>query len=334
MKQSKTTDLIECALAADVPILLWGAPGIGKTAMVEEVAEKRGAHLETLIGSTMDPTDLARPFIDDGKYKMSPPPWVDRLTSATAEGKQAILFLDELTCAPGSIQAALLRVVQSRMVCDVSIKRTKIVAAANPVEYAADGVDLSPATLNRWTHIDVVPDADDWIAGELGGWGNADPRLSDVRARVTGWIAHSRSALLAPPKDGDASHGWPSPRSWSNVCRLGSSSPEQLVAGLVGSGAATEYFTWAEAQDLPDPEKVLNGTARLPERGDQHYVVLCSCLSYAVSRPVALPMFWELLIKCRKDTQAIFARRGIKALSAARVQYDIPPSLVKIAKGL
>src|SRR5690606_13887615 len=114
---------------------------------------------------------------------LAPPPWARRLRAALDRGQQAVLFIDELTCMPPSVQAAFLRVGKERDVADVSLGGMAVIAAANPVE-DSQGYDLSAAMGGRWCHVRWRVDPDDWVAGELGGWGAPDAALTDARADV------------------------------------------------------------------------------------------------------------------------------------------------------
>jgi len=122
-------------LAADVPVMLWGAPGTGKTALVNELAQECGAHLEVLIGSTLDPIDVGGYLVPhDGKVSCVPPPWAQRLKAESA--RPCWVFFDELSCAPSSVQAALLRVIAERKVGELSLN-FRVIAASNPAEWEA-----------------------------------------------------------------------------------------------------------------------------------------------------------------------------------------------------
>jgi AAA domain (dynein-related subfamily) len=320
------------ALDAGIPVLLWGPPGVGKTAAVAAAAKARGAHLETLIGSTLDPSDICRQMLIGEKLELLAPGWARRLHETLAKGGEAWLFLDELTCSPPSVKAALLRVVNELRVGELSLDGLKIIAAANPTEQAADGYELDHATANRWCHLDWRLDAEDWIAGELGNWGSPSVEGAQQRALVTGWIGHNPSALLVAPKDGNELRGWPSPRSWSRVARLPTDAPLSLISGLVGKGAASEYITWRNSQDLPNTLDVIEGRASVPERGDKAYVVLGACVALVIAKPDLLPKFWKLLVKQRKDHALVAARRALKALKTAGIEYLVTPELTAITK--
>ena len=134
------------AVQAGVPVLLWGAPGVGKTATIKSIAGALELLCEPVIASVREPADFAGlPIIREGGVTMEAPAWARRL----ARAGRGLLFLDEISTAPPAVQAALLRVVLERVVGDLELpNRAAIVAAANPPEQAAGGWDLS-ATISR-----------------------------------------------------------------------------------------------------------------------------------------------------------------------------------------
>ena len=333
----------EIAIKNNVPVLLWGPPGVGKTAAIQALAKSKNVYLEVLIGSTMDPTDLGRPVVTaDNHVTLAPPPWAERLYSALSNGQESWLMLDELTCAPPSVQAALLRVVNERKICDLDISGCRMIAAANPSDQAADGVDLSPAMSNRWCHVDWDINADEWCAGESAGWGDPDSGLSEIRSLVTGWINHNPSALIDVPKFGEEKNSWPSPRAWSNTVQMfrGIDNPARflrkkegrhIVASLVGSGAAAEFCAWVSDNDIPSVVDILNG-AKVPQRGDRAMLCMSSLVSYGVTHPDSVPEIWPIVSKLRADLAALTTRRFCRALNAANIDYDLTSEALKCHK--
>src|SRR5689334_2438104 len=291
------------AVAARVPVLLWGAPGTGKTSAIRAMAEVMGLPCETVIASIREPSDFAGlPIVVGGEVRFAPPAWARRL----AEAGRGLLFLDELSTAPPAVQAALLRVVLERAVGDLTLpEEVAVVAAANPPEQAADGWDLSAPLANRLCHLTWLTEPRAVADGLAGGW--SAPVVPDLPG---GWQAeevlsrglvaaflHVRPGLAcAPPSDAAAAgRGWPSPRTWEMAARLtaaagaagiGDEARSALIRGAVGDGAGVEFLAWLVEMDLPDPEQVLADPAsfRLPERGDRAYAALAAI---AAGRPAA-----------------------------------------------
>jgi hypothetical protein len=298
------------AVAARVPVLLWGAPGTGKTSAIRAMASAMGLPCETVIASIREPSDFAGlPIVVGNGVRFAPPAWATRL----ADAGRGLLFLDELSTAPPAVQAALLRVVLERVVGDLELPDSvAVVAAANPPEQAADGWDLSAPLANRLCHLAWQTDPRAVADGLAGGWAApVVPVLPDgwqaeeilARGLVAAFL-HVRPALAcAPPSDAvTAGRGWPSPRTWEMAARLwaaagaagaGDESRSALIRGSVGDGAGVEFLAWLTEMDLPDPEEILAdpGSFRLPERGDRAYAALAAIASAVAASPT--PERWE-----------------------------------------
>lgn len=316
-----TLSVIRAYVDADIPVLVWGPPGTGKTSAIMQLANDADAHAEVLIGSTLDPIDVGGYLIPDGNgnVQQSPPPWARRIADALAAGKHAWLILDELSCAPPSVQAALLRVVQERRVGSLSIVGCRVIAASNPVETAADGGELSAATANRWAHVDWVVDSNTWITGTLSAWGDGwtNSKQAEMAASVCAWISRAPQALSAVPTEAGAGRAWPSPRSWTAAIRAaGHGTPgtlRQIVAGCVGDAAASEWHTYHVSRDLPDPEEILAGRAKIPTRGDRAQASLSAMVAIVGKDPARVNAAWGVLAGCRPDV----------SLGAARVLLEL-----------
>lgn len=320
-------DVLGCALAADVPIMLWSEPGRGKTAATTAMAEWAGAHLETLVGSTLDPVDIGGYLVPDahsGIVRVSPPPWVRRIRAALDAGKPTWLLLDDYSCSPPSVRAGMLRTVQDRQCAEVDLTGCRIILASNPADSAADGGALDPATANRLAHVEWTVEAAAWVAGTLSGWSSpplptvawrtkpTPAALAAAAALVAGYIRHKPSALHQLPESmAQRGLAWPSQRSWTAAMRMlavaGNDAGLQraCVRACVGDGVAGEWAAWATSLDLPDPEEVLAGKAKLPKRGDQVAATLDAVVAAAMSthpdRNARLAAAWAILSTCRPD---------------------------------
>src|SRR3954465_13039585 len=166
--QDTATAALGTAAAARVPVLLWGAPGTGKTSAIRAMAAAAGWPCETVIASIREPSDFAGlPIVRDGGVDLAPPRWAVRL----AASGRGVVFFDEVSTAPPAVQAALLRVVLERTVGDLELPDgVTVVAAANPPEQAAGGGELSPPLANRFCHLDWPLDARALADGFSGGW--------------------------------------------------------------------------------------------------------------------------------------------------------------------
>jgi hypothetical protein len=275
--------------------LWWGPPGFGKTSMIEQAAEAirkvlkltpEQYPLETMIGSTCDPTDfrgLPYPTADGTRYE--PPEEAVRL----ARAMRGILFLDEVGNTLPATQAALLRVVHKRTMGLLALPReVRAGAASNPPEEAAGGWEQAAAMGNRWTHLvttydDLESDADSWIAYQRHGTTQAsevpviDPDRYDVGYKVANTLATSwiqRHPRMLTERHEEYQGRWPlafaSRRSWSSLIALHASCralgrEEELdvfARGSIGPARAIQYTAYVREADLPDPEVLL----RHPDR--------------------------------------------------------------------
>src|SRR3974377_507498 len=59
MSEKPAAEALGVAVAAGVPVLLWGAPGTGKTSAIRAMAEAMGLPCETVIASIREPSDFA-----------------------------------------------------------------------------------------------------------------------------------------------------------------------------------------------------------------------------------------------------------------------------------
>lgn len=216
-------EALTVAVAADLPVLLWGEPGIGKTAALTQLAAALDLPLTTVIASVHEPSDFSGlPIVGDDPAEqgvpMAPPDWAVRLVRAG----RGLLFLDELSTAPPAVQAALLRLVLERRIGALQLPPgVRIVAAANPRASAADGWELSPPLANRFVHLQWTHDHEVVVRGLGGTWPRATlPQLrpdglSDAvafaRRAVCGLLAARPGLVHQLPKD-ESRRGGPGPR--------------------------------------------------------------------------------------------------------------------------
>ncbi|MFI5537252.1 AAA family ATPase [Nocardia sp. NPDC051900] len=351
-------EALALAVAADLPVLLWGEPGIGKTAALTQLAADLDLPLTTVIASVHEPSDFSGlPIIGDDPAEhgvpMAPPDWAVRLVR-TGRG---LLFLDELSTAPPAVQAALLRLVLERRIGTVQLPPgVRIVAAANPRSSAADGWELSPPLANRFVHLQWTHDHDVVVRGLGGTWPHATlPRLASERlGEAVAFARRAVCALLAarpalvhqlPSTETRRGGPWPSPRSWEMTLRLiafataaGSSRDvlSQLVRGTVGDGPGFELLASLDRMDLPDPEVLLADPAGavLPERGDLRQAVLDGVVAAVRKRPEKSrwDAAWALLVKASETGAPDLIVVPATTLATLRQDdWDVPAAIEELA---
>ena len=294
-----------------LPLRIVGAPGTAKSALIENVAEASGLHVEVVIASLRDPTDfLGLPVPrEDGSVGYAPPAWALRAAAA----KHAVVFLDEINTAPPAVQAALLRVVLDRVVGDFALPATvRILSAQNAVEDAAGGYDLAAPLANRFGTLPdwTGPSCEEWSAWILqAGNGNEVEVATTAEAEearvmklwpsayakaagiITSFLRRKPSLLHCQPASGspESSLAWPSRRTWematralaaSEIHHLDESESDRYVGAFVGAAAIRELRSWLANVDLPDPALLLDGQVEWKhdsDRLDRTMVVVSSC---------------------------------------------------------
>ncbi|MCC8244947.1 AAA family ATPase [Saccharothrix luteola] len=351
-------EALTLAVSADLPVLLWGEPGIGKTAALTQLADTLELPLTTVIASVHEPSDFSGlPVVGDDPavqgVPMAPPDWAVRLVRAG----RGLLFLDELSTAPPAVQAALLRVVLERRIGALRLPPgVRIVAAANPRSSAADGWELSPPLANRFVHLRWSYDHEVVVRGLGGTWPEAAlPRLDP--ARLTDAVAFARRAvceLLAarpglvhqlPKSEANRGGPWPSPRSWEMTLRLiafataaGASREvlSMLVRATVGDGPGLELLASLDRMDLPDPEELLADPAAavLPERGDLRQTVLDGVVEAVRRRPERSrwDAAWSLLVLALETGAPDLVVVPASTLAALRRDdWQVPAAIERLA---
>ncbi|MCX3059149.1 AAA family ATPase [Streptomyces beihaiensis] len=357
-RHDEQLEALTLAVAADLPVLLWGEPGIGKTAALTQLAASLDLPLTTVIASVHEPSDFSGlPIVGDDPatqgVPMAPPQWAVELVRAG----RGLLFLDELSTATPAVQAALLRVVLERKVGALQLPQgVRIVAAANPRASAADGWELSPPLANRFVHLHWVHDRDVVVRGLGGVWPRARlPRLAPER--LTDAAAYARRAVCGflearpnlihqlPSSETRRGGAWPSPRSWEAALTLlafGTAADVSrdvlglLVRGAVGDGPGLELMAHLDRLELPDPESLLAdpSAADLPARGDLRQAALEGVVAAVGARPEhdRWAAAWALLVRAMETGSPDLLVGPAKALAGLRRDdWEVPEALERLA---
>jgi len=345
-------EALSIAIQAQVPALVEGDPGVGKTSWMYAFAKAVGRHMEVVIASIREPSDFGGlPVLGNGeppRVNLAPPGWAQRL----AEMENGILFIDEIKTAAPATQAALLRVTQEMVVGDLDLSNTglSVVAACNSSEQSAGGWELAPPMANRFCHLSWAADPLKWVDGIVNGFQMEAPKIlpddwedaiPDARAKVAAFI-RTRPELFVnvPESEAQAGGAWPSGRTWDMGARLIAAGESvnadetvtnQLMIGCVGTGAGMECLTYLENLDLPDPEEVLAKADKfkLPQRGDHQFAVLSSVVN-AVLRDLTEDRWmagWTVIDKtCQQGAADIAAGAGRNLMQRGRDANDNLPT--------
>jgi hypothetical protein len=243
------------AISKRRPLFLWGAPGIGKSEIMQLIGNSTIREVIDIRLPLWEPTDVkGMPFYNPQSGKME---WAPPVELPTDPESTAIIFLDELNAAPPAVQAAAYQLVLNRRVGTYVLpKGVDIVAAGNRDSDRGVTYRMPKPLANRFLHLEMKPDFDDWF-----DWAT----LNKVHEDVVGYLGFAKQDLFDfDPKS--SSHAFATPRSWSFVSDLlddddlDSDTLMDLVSGAVGDGLAVKFMAHRKiAGKLPKADDILDG---------------------------------------------------------------------------
>ncbi len=232
-----------------VPLMIWGAPGIGKSDCVRAAAESLGLTLIDLRLSQLEPTDLRGiPLHDNGKVRWAPP---DELPNTERDGACGVLFLDEINAAIPSVAASAYQLILDRRLGAYHLPAGwSIVAAGNRLDDRGITYAMPAPLANRFMHIHLRADSNAWL--DWAARHEITPLLQEFIQSEPEWL----SRFTSEPEI----KAFPSPRSWVFASRVIARRPLldtttfNHIAACVGSAAAAALQTFAgQSADIKTP---------------------------------------------------------------------------------
>lgn len=285
-----------------------GKSGIGKSECVYQASALLAEHIEDWRGvvdlrlSQMEPTDLRGvpvPVSETGTTVMFRP---DTLPRSGA----GILFLDEITSAPPSIQAAAYELVLTPE--HYGIPDTWMVVAAGNLQ-SDRGVTFQMAgpLVNRFNKVEATTTLDDWLNYAI---------TKDVRPEVTSYLK-SRADHLHKFDGTGVVDSFPSPRSWFAVSDalaldLAPSERVECIRGDVGHEVAVSFEAHCRLfESIPSIQDILDGKdAKMPEKLDVKYCVAMGLAARVNEKN--LDKAWKFLEQMPKDLQTLILKLSYK----------------------
>ena len=262
------------------PALVWGAPGVGKSAIVNEVARRMAEHFDAPVDvidfrlSTYGPEDIRGiPDLDRerGVTTWYPP---ETFPSEARHSKYGILFLDEIFLGNPSCQNLAMQLTHDKCVGEHPVPENWIVLAASnrTCDRASVSSTVNSALLNRFApQLDIVVDHEEWCQ-----WATAQQLAPEIIALIS-----FRPELLVEHPDGvpKGKQIFATPRTWeaaSDILKLqlGEDTENACLQGTIGVGAAAELTGFVKiVRNLPDIKEILANPSTAPteeEPGTQY----------------------------------------------------------------
>ena len=250
MKASDVTKTISALVKQKVPTFLWGAPGIGKSSIIKQIAIANNLQFIDLRLALMDPTDLKGiPFYDKESHTAlwAPPAFLPQ------EG-EGILFLDELNSAPPSVQASAYQLILDRKVGEYELPTGWAIVSAGNREGDRGVTYRMPSPLaNRFVHFEMEISVEDWRT-----WAYKN----SIDEKIIAYISYRNEHLFNFDAKKDTK-SFATPRSWEYVDSILKSDIEKtllldVISGAIGKEIAIGFLSFIKVMDrLPNIDTIL-----------------------------------------------------------------------------
>jgi len=284
-------------------VFIWGAPGIGKSSVVKQVANERDLELIDLRISQLAPTDIrGLPYTKDGRAYFAPPAFLP----ISGEG---ILFLDELNMASPSVMGIAQQLILDRQVGDYKVPDGWfIIAAGNRTEDRAAISQMPTPVANRFIHFHIDTNLDSWKEYAIA---------QGVDEKILSFLNFRPQLLYHFEKNQSA---WPSPRSWGFADTL--LSIDLNIESAVGSGAASEFYAYQTIyKELPNVEAIFRGEdIRVPHEPSLMYAVCGAMINRAKSADDIYKGLKWLMGGTTEDYIGLYMSDALIAMKAKNLQ--------------
>lgn len=267
-------------------VMLWGAPGVGKSQGVRQIGEK----IEENTGKRVVITDVRLLLFNPVDLRGIPTSNAEKTLAVWLKPKifqmddsddvVNILFLDEISAAPQSVQASAYQITLDRTVGEHALPENCIViAAGNRVTDRSVAYNMPKALANRLCHMEIVSDHRSWHNWAV---------KRGINKMVLGYI-DSNPNMLMSFESGSDELSFPTPRSWemvSNVLNHATDSVNEafpIIAGCIGEGYAYSFMEWCEVfSQIPSAKDIFDGIIfTVPRKPEILYALSSEIIEYA-----------------------------------------------------
>lgn len=264
------------------PVFIWGAPGIGKSAIVGQFAKDLGLECVSLLGSQLAPEDIIGvPQIVEGRSIFCPP-------KSIARAEPYCLFLDELNACSHEVQKAFYSLILERRIGEYHLPKGSIViGAGNRAQDNAITRPMSSALLNRMFHVEMTVSSRVWLE-----WASQN----GIHRYVYDYICARPNHLWAqPPKTEEP---FSTPRSWHMLSdalhSYGENISEQelslLAYGCLTAAHATQFVAYVrQIRCQYSVKKIIAREQRWPAKPEERDVLYFLAQSFRTQLIKELP---------------------------------------------
>ena len=310
-------------IAPTRPVFIWGAPGIGKSALVEKFADSVGLPCVSLLGSQLAPEDIIGIPQIVGEVSTFRPP---RMIART---EPYCLFLDELNGCSQEVQKAFYSLILEKRIGEYHLPQgSVIIGAGNRSQDGAIVKTMSTALINRMFHVQLQPDVNQWL-----DWGYEN----GLHPWVLEYIAQRPDHLFSqPPKTEEP---YSTPRSWhmlsdalkewgENITR---DELKTLAYGCLTASHAGQFLAFTkQTENKFFLEELIKGTRKWPAKPEDRDVLYFAAQSFRARLWHDLPQNRQ---KMNADAQYLAHRAKALMKELASLNLEIAQMVVSPEDG-
>lgn len=305
------------------PVFIWGAPGIGKSAIVEQFAADVGLECVSLLGSQLAPEDIIGvPQIVDGRSVFCPPRMI-------AREEPYCLFLDELNACSQEVQKAFYSLILERRIGEYHLPEGSIViGAGNRAQDNAITRPMSSALLNRMFHVEMTADSRIWLEWAAG---------HGIHPYIYDYICNRPDQLWSqPPKTEEP---FSTPRSWHMLSDAMHSYGDQLTEkelsvlanGCLTAAHATQFVAYVrQVRNEHSIGRILSGDQRWPDKPEERDILYFLAQSFRAQLLKELPRNRG---KLTNNTQMLAMRAKDLLIDLANISIEIAQMAITPEEG-
>lgn len=307
-------DLLAEVISVGLVSMMHGSPGVGKSAIVNDLAKEFSLKLIDYRLAQAEVTDLMGfPSInvETGRAGYAPMSTFPLEGDEIPEGYDGwLLFFDELTSADRSVQKGAYKILLDRMVGEHKLhENVVIVCAGNKDTDNAIVEEMGTALQSRLVHFEVEPDLESFLEYAM------DKKFDHT---ITSFLQFKPDYLMKfDPNHSDRTFACPRTWEFANkmLKRVGLKSPNilTLLSGALSEGVAREYqvFTQLYGQ-IPAMNDIVSkpATTEVPYEPSVLYALTGSIAAHAT--PANLSALMTYVTRLPAEFQAVTLRQIVK----------------------
>ena len=298
------------------PVFIWGAPGIGKSALVEQFAEDVGLLCVSLLGSQLAPEDIIGiPKIAEDTSEFIPPKMI-------ARKEPYVLFLDELNACSQEVQKAFYSLILEKRVGEYHLPEGSIIiGAGNRMQDSAIVKTMSSALVNRMFHVQLKANPKDWLS-----WAYEN----GIHSWITDYLTQRPDHLFSEPSMTEEPYS--TPRSWhmlSDILKeygagekeISEETLRTLAYGCLSAKHAGMFLAYTKQmgnQDLLN--EIIKGGAKFPSKPEERDVLYFLAQSFRAKLLQELPKKKQ---KMNKDSQYFVHRSKALLKELSLISFEM-----------